>query len=809
MTYDEIYGRQTSLTDIDAGTTTYQYNAYGQLVSQTDAQGQQITMQYDLAGRISQKTTPEGTTTYSYATSGGGKGQVASITGPDATVTYGYDSYGRAITQTTQVDGNAYSTQYGFDSYGRLYSIDYPSGFGVRRSYNSRGYLTYVENHDLSETFFEATSANAFGQYTQYSRGNGTTTFNNFNDYGLPTNTHTPGVQNLSTSFDLSSGNLLSRTDHRKGRTEAFTYDAQNRLEDYQVSGQAALSVSYSSAGNITHKTDIGNYLYDGTAHAVTGVTDPDDLIPTYDQNISYTSGHDPASITEDDWQLDFTYGPEQSQRIKTVLTDPNGNTRTRYYFGSYEKQVSSGGTQHIHYVSDGDGLCAIVVRDDNGNSDSYYAYTDHLGSIVTLTDDDGYIEAEQNFDPWGRARNPNTWTYSNLPTQPDWLYRGYTGHEGMPEFGLIHMNGRMYDPLLGRMLSPDNYVHGGLGADGFNRYAYAGNNPLKYVDPSGEEPITLSAILIGAAIGAGVGAGTSAIMYTVMTPILGGQLSWQGLGRAVLMGAISGAIFGGIGAVAASASSAAGQNIALGVLRQSAGNIGARLIMGEELTAGMVAGGIVSGLVNGAIPGFSGVEGGAFANITAELMHNTGRGMLSGGMGGMVGAAFDGQDLGEGLANGMIAGMFSAAANTVITVSALGAAYVPSRVYANEEVWKSYAPVYRRGNFITRALFKGGGIALGRNLVTYELSARDGLKYRINHTDFNHSLRAHETGHYLQQLNLGWGGQLARTLKDYFTVGFANTYTIPGTLEHDANMHSLSTLGYWYDPYGIRRTTP
>ena len=47
-----------------------------------------------------------------------------------------------------------------------------------------------------------------------------------------------------------------------------------------------------------------------------------------------------------------------------------------------------------------------------------------------------------------------------------------------MPEFGLIHMNGRMYDPLLGRMLSPDNYVHPSLGPDGYNRYAYAGNNP-------------------------------------------------------------------------------------------------------------------------------------------------------------------------------------------------------------------------------------------------------------------------------------------------------------------------------------------
>lgn len=48
-------------------------------------------------------------------------------------------------------------------------------------------------------------------------------------------------------------------------------------------------------------------------------------------------------------------------------------------------------------------------------------------------------------------------------------------------------MNGRMYDPLNGRMLSADNYVQGGLGTQGYNRYSYAGNNPLKFTDPSGE----------------------------------------------------------------------------------------------------------------------------------------------------------------------------------------------------------------------------------------------------------------------------------------------------------------------------------
>ena len=85
--------------------------------------------------------------------------------------------------------------------------------------------------------------------------------------------------------------------------------------------------------------------------------------------------------------------------------------------------------------------------------------YTDYLGSILTVTDQAGNIEAEQNFDAWGRFRNPDDWTYSNIVANPSWLCRGYTGHEHMPEFTLINMTGRMYDPILGRMLAPDNYV--------------------------------------------------------------------------------------------------------------------------------------------------------------------------------------------------------------------------------------------------------------------------------------------------------------------------------------------------------------
>lgn len=63
---------------------------------------------------------------------------------------------------------------------------------------------------------------------------------------------------------------------------------------------------------------------------------------------------------------------------------------------------------------------------------------------------------------------------------------RGFTGHEHLYNFGLINMNGRMYDPLTSSFLSPDNYVQDPTSQQSFNRYAYCMYNPLKYVDPSG-----------------------------------------------------------------------------------------------------------------------------------------------------------------------------------------------------------------------------------------------------------------------------------------------------------------------------------
>src|SRR5690606_18518747 len=92
----------------------------------------------------------------------------------------------------------------------------------------------------------------------------------------------------------------------------------------------------------------------------------------------------------------------------------------------------------------------------------------------------------EMSYDPWGKRRNASNWTFDNMAST--YMFnRGYTGHEHLDEFSLINMNGRVYDPILGRFMSPDNYIQAPDYTQNFNRFSYALNNPLVYTDPDGE----------------------------------------------------------------------------------------------------------------------------------------------------------------------------------------------------------------------------------------------------------------------------------------------------------------------------------
>ena len=189
--------------------------------------------------------------------------------------------------------------------------------------------------------------------------------------------------------------------------------------------------------------------------------------------------------------------------------------------------------------------------------------FINHTGNKLSLSQQ---VVAEQNFDAWCRYRNINTWQYEPQGYAPPALFneRGYTGHEHLPAHYLINMNGRMYDPIMGRMLSPDNYVPDPWHTQGYNRYSYANNNPFKFTDPDGN---ILWFVVGAAALINGFASGVAADIQ----------------GRNFLGGFFRGAISGAI--VGAGATSFAGAMLGLAGSAISSQIPGININIGSHLT--------------------------------------------------------------------------------------------------------------------------------------------------------------------------------------------------------------------------------
>ena len=222
--------------------------------------------------------------------------------------------------------------------------------------------------------------------------------------------------------------------------------------------------------------------------HAVTDVTPTGNAIPLRDQDITYTSFFRPDTIAENSMEAVFTYD-EGGDRVRMTLTDGDDTRLTRYYLGDcYEMDITPDSTREVLYLG-GDYYTApaVLIKDSIG-SQLYYILRDRQGSITHVIDNDGNVVQELSYDAWGRLRNPATQQIYAPDSIPDlFLGRGYTGHEHLPWFGLINMNARLYDPTLGRFLSGDPEVLDMEDLQCLNRYSYCLNNPLAYVDPTGE----------------------------------------------------------------------------------------------------------------------------------------------------------------------------------------------------------------------------------------------------------------------------------------------------------------------------------
>jgi RHS repeat-associated protein len=547
----DAFGRRVTMVDPSAGTRRTVYDDRGNIAREIDADGRETSWEYDRYGRVIRRVTPELETVYAYAD---GENALASAVSTGGMATYyAYDDLGRPVSVREEApDGKWLVKEYTYGAVGSApASIKYSTQDGPLATERYRylnGYLHEVTLED-GTLVYRVDDENEEGQLSALATGD-MTRYYEYDEAGLPARRRTIGfgrtIFDQGYVFDDATGNLRSRTDNLRGLTERFGYDAMNRLTAY---GNHA--VEYAANGNIASRGDTGTQGYGDPSmpYATTELNPATAEVEVPEISVDYVAGDRPSAITKGSDRVTLAYD-ENGDRVR--MSSPS---LTRYYLGgNYELDEDSlGRTRERLYLGGGYYDAPAVLVKEGGQAAVYYIHRDYLGSVLQITDARGDVVEENNFAPYGRRRDPATLAYYPAGQAPPlMLGRGFTGHEHLPRFGLVNMNARLYDPVLGRFLSPDPYVQLPYSTLGVNRYAYAMNNPLCYVDENGESVLfIIGGILIGGYVGASVYSGT-------FNPARWKADWWKGA-------LIGGAIGGGVGTLVG-AMWASGASVSLGV---------------------------------------------------------------------------------------------------------------------------------------------------------------------------------------------------------------------------------------------------
>lgn len=488
ITYDG-YGRRTSLTDPSAGTSTTEYDTAGNVCRTVDARGKETLCTYDQYDRmVSRQMTGESTTTYSYDANNHLTGKT-STNGTSAV--YTYDQLERLSSEReNSLDGIWLKREYTYSD-GNLSSAAYSCNGGAitteQYSYQN-GHLKQITTSD-NKTIYYKIAENYLGLDINYYTGYISHTL----DYDVEgrltsqQDTYLSNVrQSLTYQYDATTGNLISRTDVKRNLAEGFQYDQLDRLTHYGNE-----QTVYDEKGNIVRNSLVGEYTYDASRpYAVSDIYYDYSMMPTEAQNLTFNALGRVATLSQGSKTATFWYDYD-GRRTKMTYSGANGSgSYTKHYVGTkYETITQDGTTRQILYLGgDAYSAPAAYVRDGNGAWALYCICRDHQGSITVITNETGNIVQELSYDAWGNLRSPETHEVYAIGEAPVlFLGRGYTGHEHLTEFGLINMNARLYDPMLGRFISPDPYVQASLFSQGYNRYSYCLNNPLSHTDLSGK----------------------------------------------------------------------------------------------------------------------------------------------------------------------------------------------------------------------------------------------------------------------------------------------------------------------------------
>jgi len=651
----DAWGRKTEFYDPSNGKYTYEYNdGFGKLTKETSPSLGYKQYTYNALGQITNQieylsknnvVLTNKSISYSYNTKGQITDKSCTSLGKSFNSSITYDTYGRLTTSTennTTDSKSFYKNNVVYDTYGRvtsytkgLTSSGITTATSIEHAYDTwSGALYQVKNKANGDMLWELQSINEKGQILTEKLGATSITnaydFNNFLSSINHSSTAKPNILNISYSFNAIKNELNSRiTGGDFNITEYFTYDDNNRLINWTNPRTGQLSNNiYDAKGRITQNDQLGTIQYNNAQNIYrpSGMTLNANGIANYDnqgtptstliQSITYNENNDPIKIDGIKGDYAFDYGLSNSRQVMYYggnFTTNSGARYIKYYNESGDteiiKDTQTGKEKHILYIGGSPYESNIVfLKNYTETSGSFkFLHKDYLGSILAISDEAGNKLEQRHFDAWGNVThlkigNNATITDRNTFKNTEWILdRGYTSHEHLKEVEIIHMNGRLYDPLLRRFLNADENIQDPTNTQNYNKYGYVMNNPLMYSDPSGEFifaffaflPVFWGTVATAAVIGSMVGVG----MYIIQAAITG-NYSINGLTKAMLMGAVTGAISGGLGQVFSASGFWA--SVGNGALAGAGSGGVASLINGQNFLDGLMRGALFGGVISG-----------------------------------------------------------------------------------------------------------------------------------------------------------------------------------------------------------------
>jgi RHS repeat-associated protein len=498
----------TSEASPDRGTWHYTYDPVGNLYTSTDALGQTDTYGHDALGRLTTETLPDGSQlSWNYDQPGHGAaiGQLTSIADTLSSCpggvekSFSYDSNERLSAEQDCVAGQSQTTSVSYDSAGRVNAVIYPDGENVSQTYDAAGRLSSVGSYVTSATYDPS------GALSSLTLGDGSTRQYTYDWHGRGWLTQLQDQSASGTNLINSTyayhpnGQLASESTTLGGpapsaSSASYTYDALNRLT--VVTGTNAATTSYDAAGNIQSTSTAGGYSYQSSGCSQTPCNTQKVASTTngsgtttysYDPNGNLRSEQGPAPGGTE------TFSWNANQQLVNISQTGSTSSNVALSYAadgslSEQNQTGSSGERDIRYFNpfiETDSQTGTVknylfdgtVIAQSANGSLTYLHDDRLGSPQVLTNVNGSPTSTITYDSRG-AR-----TGTAAPTIP-----GFTGAPYIAGTSLVHLGARNYDTILGRFISADSLALAGTSSQAANRYAYAANDPVNTVDPTGHQ---------------------------------------------------------------------------------------------------------------------------------------------------------------------------------------------------------------------------------------------------------------------------------------------------------------------------------